>query len=196
MPSDSPFLRYPRTLIASAAGLLIVAGGAALWRIATLPDPTQPPLTETPANPAPEAATAQAYLLTLEGDRTTLTPIPVPGGTNDPEQHLTSAVQQLLASPPTDGDTFSAIPEETTLRSLEIRADGIHVNLSSQFTTGGGSAAMQGRLGQILYTATSLEPDAAVWLSVEGEPLELLGGEGLIIPQPMTRRDFEQNFSL
>lgn len=196
MTPDRSLLRHPRTLIAVAAGLLIVAGGAAWWRMATLPDPAQPPLTETPTNPAPEEATAQAYLLILEGDRTTLTPIPVPSSTNDPEQLLASAMQQLLASPPADGDTFSAIPEETTLRSLEIRTDGIYVDLSSQFTTGGGSAAMQGRLGQILYTATSLEPDAAVWLSVEGEPLELLGGEGLIVPQPMTRSDFEQNFSL
>ena len=53
---------------------------------------------------------------------------------------------------------------------------------------------MTGRLGQIVYTATTLNPNSKVWLSVAGKPLTVLGGEGLEIPQPITRSIFDREF--
>lgn len=109
------------------------------------------------------------------------------------EQLLINAVNQLLNGPSTNADG-TAIPENTQLNSLKISDEGIYLDLSTDFTTGGGSASMIGRLGQIIYTVTSLDENAPVWISIDGQPLEVLGGEGLIVEQPMTRALFKEYF--
>lgn len=160
------------------------------------PTSSATPSSEIPPKQPVEQAQTKVYWLRSVGKKLELAPvkIAVEGGNNDREQ-LTATVERLLKGP-ANSDVTSSIPEGTKLNSLKIAKDGVHVDLSKSFTKGGGSTSMQGRLGQVIYTASSLNPSERVWISVEGEPLTVLGGEGLEVSQPMTRTDFKKGFSL
>jgi spore germination protein GerM len=157
------------------------------------------PQTSSPETASPQAIdqkTVQVYWLKNISDQIEVAAAPVNlDAQQQPSQMLEAAFEQVLQKP-TDPDLISAIPAQTRLRKLEVKPDGVHIDLSPEFVSGGGSTSMTGRLGQVIYTATTLDPAAEVWISVEGQPLEVLGGEGLIIDQPMTRESFEQNFQL
>jgi spore germination protein GerM len=159
----------------------------------------EPTSTASPASePTPSAmaeAEARVYWLRSTGKKLELAPvkIAVEGGNSAGE--LKSLLERLLKGP-ANSDVTSSIPQGTKLNSVKVAKDGVHVDLSKSFTSGGGSTSMQGRLGQVIYTASSLNPSEPIWISVEGEPLTVLGGEGLEVSQPMTRTDFKKGFSL
>jgi spore germination protein GerM len=140
--------------------------------------------------------TVQVYWLKSSGSKIEVVPAPVKiqAGVKS-ENILEGAFNRLLAGP-NDPAHSSTIPKGTQLRNLDVREDGVHVDLSQEFTAGGGSASMTGRVAQILYTATSINPNTNVWIDVEGKRLEVLGGEGLELNQPLTRQNFEKNFDL
>lgn len=192
--------RIPLGVIAGLAAAAVAAvGGAAWWAM----NSHQAPITSrassmlkqpSPVSPAAEQ-TAQVYWLKDTGNNLNLVNKPVTFATKQSNGVLKAALMQLLAGP-TDASVSSTIPQSTKLRSVTIENDGIHVDLSQAFTTGGGSASMSSRVAQVIYTATSLQPKAKVWIEVEGKPLEVLGGEGLLLEQPVTRESFEKNFTL
>jgi spore germination protein GerM len=160
----------------------------------TTPDTT----TNSPASDEKPTKTAQIYYLKDTG--TKLEPVPisvsVKADANDPNSVLKAAFDRLLSPSPSDPQFVSAIPPGTQIRSVAVKGDGIYVDLSSEFAKGGGSAGIIGRLAQVLYTASSLDSNAAVWIQVDGEPLTSIGGEGLEIPQPLTRQTFQEQFDL
>jgi len=159
----------------------------------TVPDP---PESEVATEPPRRQSTI--YWVSMQDQAVALSPanISLPEG-ESPADTLSLAFNNLMTGPSsTHSDTATSIPDQTELLALTVESDGVHVNLSDEFTRGGGSASMIGRLAQVVYTATTLDPDAPVWISVEGEPLTLLGGEGLIIRQPMTRNDLQQDFGV
>ena len=155
-----------------------------------VPDPPEPEIAINPSQ------SGTLYWLSTDGTTVVLNPttIEVPVDATDADA-LTVAFGNLMEGPESEG-VATGIPEQTALLALSVESDGIHVNLSEDFTLGGGSASMIGRLAQVIYTATAFDPDAPVWIDVEGEPLTLLGGEGLEIGQPMTRTDLANDFGV
>jgi spore germination protein GerM len=140
----------------------------------------------------------QVYWLRSNRNKLTLVAKSLPPNTSGstPQQVLTTTVQKLLSAQPRD-DLSSTIPKGTKLLSLQVRADGVHVDLSPEFRAGGGSTSMIYRVAQVIYTSTSLDPNVKVFISVGGQSIDSnhpLGGEGLILQQPTTRSQFAADF--
>lgn len=211
--------RIPLGVIATLGAVVVAAGGGTAWwavnsqKDVTLngmnPVPTQPrepgvniEVTQDPSLTPPIALnpieqSVQIYVVQDTGTQFELASVPVSvQATEQPDAVLKAAFDRLVTQPPNGGAGFSAIPTGTQVLNVEVKENGIYVNLSPEFTSGGGSSSMTARLGQVVYTATTLDPNASVWISVGGEPLEVLGGEGLEIPLPITRTIFESEFPL
>ena len=141
----------------------------------------------------------KAYFLQVDDEKINLVPQPVAirkGASK--EVALQQTLNQLFDNNQKNQFT-STIPPETRLLGLRIDDTGIHVNLSDEFRYGGGSTSMIYRVAQVLYTASSIEESANVYLSVEGELLNEenpLGGEGLILAEPLTRQKLVEDFSI
>ena len=207
----SLFVRRATAAIGTAALIVLVALTAATFRpeVDTPPipparsvSPTQSP--EASATPAPttmEVPVSEQELWFIQGEKlswgTTAT-----GGTvaaeiagDLPPDARAAFWLNLLLQGPTGPDrevgATTAIPEGTELLRLMRNGSTYFVDLSSEFESGGGSLSMQLRVAQVVYTATQFERIDSVRIMIEGEMVESIGGEGLIVSEPLTRRDFQ-----
>ncbi len=154
--------------------------------------PTVNQITQPPT--ATRAVDGQLAVYWIEASKNKLIAVPIAIKAKSNTEAIASVLNTLIADNPPESTLYSAIPANTKVLSVVTKNKEIRINLSKDFTKGGGSASMQGRIIQVLYTATSLELDAKVYLSVEGKSLKYIGGEGLEVPQPMTRKDFALEF--
>ncbi len=149
-------------------------------------------ITQSPT--ASRAVDGQLAVYWIESSKNKLMAVPITVKAKSNNEAISSVLNTLIAETPPESTLYSAIPANTKVLKVTAKNKEIRIDLSKEFTKGGGSASMQGRIIQVLYTATSLELDAKVYLSVEGKPLKYIGGEGLEVPQPMTRKDFALEF--
>ncbi len=193
--------RISSGVIAAVSAAVLAVGGGVAWLTANQsPTPTDPSQTITQPKPPvitqpAQEQTPNVYWLQPRGQSVDLVPQPVQIAATQPNQVLESAFQALLEGP-TEGTDSTTIPQGTKLLGLKMEKDEVHVNLSDDFTTGGGTTSMIGRIGQVVYTATTLDPKAKVYIEIDGEQLDVLGGEGVELEQPLTRESFEQNYQL
>lgn len=173
--------------IGSAIAIAMIIGGGTAY---LLKSPAPDIAKVTVPNINADQITVTAYLIEPRDNKFVAIPIPVKA--QNKEVAIATALKNIITDK--KDNLYSAIPEGTQILSLAISNNDIRINLSKQFTSGGGSDSMKGRLIQLLYTATSLNPDANLFLSVEGKPLEYLGGEGLEVSQPLRRQNFALEF--
>ncbi|MEA5618927.1 GerMN domain-containing protein [Cronbergia sp. UHCC 0137] len=191
------------TIAALSAAVVAVSGGVAWLTSQSGNPPTPINPSQSIKQPAQQGSntrpgveqTANIYWLRSNEKNLELVPQPVKIAAAQPQQALENIFQTLLAGP-TEGTNSTTIPNGTKLLGLKMENNEIHVNLSEDFTSGGGSSSMMGRVGQIVYTATTFNPKAKVYIEVNGQPIQVLGGEGVEIQQPMTRDSFQANYPL
>ena len=191
--------KSPNAIIPILIGFsLLFIGGAqitALWaltRAIFYPVTESSPIVEV----QPAKFSPQLYWLEVVDNRIRLTPKTTYPAAISPQITLEEAFNKLFEQSPSF-DFTTTIPKQTRLLDLHLTEEGIYVDLSQEFSQGGGSSSMIYRVAQVLYTASSINPKASVFLSIEGQPLNEeypFGGEGLLLEYPLTRQKFTRDF--
>ena len=147
----------------------------------------------TPTQTPTETMIVRAYFV-LGGDPREAGLVPVLRVVPKSTAVAAAAMNGLLAGPTKDeaGDRTmtTAIPDGTELLGVTIKNGVATVDLSTQFDTGGGSASMQYRLAQVVYTLTQFASVKSVVFQIEGQTVTVFGGEGIVLDGPVGRADF------
>lgn len=198
-------------VLLGALGLVVSAcGGAATTTTNPPSEPststssavTSGPTTNAPTTTvevtttSPPETSAIAYFLLSElpdGDGPFL--VPVHRTVTRSEAVVRDAVEQLLAGPTADEQAgtpsiSTAVPPGTELLGVDLDQGVATVDLSGEFEEGGGTASMQARLAQLVYSVTRVPDVESVVLHLDGQPVEVFSGEGLILDGPQTRDEY------
>lgn len=151
---------------------------------------------QTHATPAPQAAALAPDGLRATSvyfsDRDAQRLVPVTRYVHPESGLARGAVLALLAGPQA-GDPAgvnSAIPSGSRLLGIVARDSVVTVDMTREFESGGGSAAVRMRLAQLVYTLARVRGIRRVRLWLEGQPVEAFSGEGLDVSRSLHRADF------
>jgi hypothetical protein len=106
----------------------------------------------------------------------------------------TAAMKALLAGPsPAEREAglATSVPAGTKLLGIAIKKGVATVDLTSQYQSGGGSLSMKARLAQVVYTLTQFPTVRAVLFHLDGEPVNVFSGEGIVLDHPVGRADYD-----
>jgi germination protein M len=166
----------------------------------TEPEPTEEPETTEPASDDDDEQTTAVTLYYL-----------APGGENPGRagpflvaverripstQRIALATLRELFEGPTAGDealvagVSTAIPSSALVLDVGI-VDGLAtVDLSREFESGGGSFSMFARLAQVVYTVSQWPTVDEVAFELDGQPVTVFSGEGIVLDGPVSRADY------
>ena len=104
------------------------------------------------------------------------------------------AIKELITAPSkwekSKGFT-SEIPQGTKVLSVRESANSIMIDLSSNFESGGGAESTYMRVKQIIKTANA-NSSIPTYLYINGKQANVIGGEGIMIKQPLNERSFDE----
>ncbi len=106
---------------------------------------------------------------------------------------LKFAIDSLIAGPkPNERDkgVYTEIPAGTNVIAVRELPDKAIIDLSMDFETGGGTDSLYKRLYQVIKTANR-NTNLPVYLYIDGQKAEVIGGEGIMITQPLNDRSLD-----
>jgi germination protein M len=157
--------------------------------------PAATPASVSPASPGPPSAspsTTAVRVYLFESDQAGGDPhlVPVNRTVSATEPVAAAAIRELLAGPAADErGLVTMIPAGTRLLGVVLGGSTATVDLTGTFESGGGSMSMLGRLAQLVYTATQFKGVDTVRLRLDGQLVESIGGEGVMIGSGLGRKD-------
>jgi len=104
------------------------------------------------------------------------------------------ALKSLFAGP-TDWEKSkglsSEIPSGTKILSVRESANNILIDVSGTFESGGGAESIYIRVKQLIKT-TKANTNLPVYLYINGKQADVIGGEGIMIKQPLSERSLDE----
>lgn len=85
---------------------------------------------------------------------------------------------------------YTEIPSDSEVINISELSDKVVVNLNSAYVTGGGTDSLYKRLYQLIKTA-KLNSKLPVYLFIDGQRADVVGGEGIMLSQPLSNSSLE-----
>jgi Sporulation and spore germination len=177
-----------------AVTVLVLAAGAAGWFIARRPEhavslgaPPRQVTTTATAERTGSLPSRSSFVIWLVRKGRLVEALRA----HRPTPRVATAALDALLAGPTASERSSGlgtqIPPGTRLLGVSIARGVAHVDLSSDYENAAGSRALQLRLAQVVYTATQFPTVKAVRFSVDGTPVNVFSGGGLVLGHPVGR---------
>lgn len=80
---------------------------------------------------------------------------------------------------------YTEVPAGTRLISITETPSKVVINLSDEFELGGGTDGLYKRLFQLIKTSKK-NSNLPIYLQLNGKQVDVIGGEGIMINQPLT----------
>ncbi len=155
--------------------------------------PTELPTEQPTANDETETKKAEIYFLALNSDANGIYK-PVTREIPQNEDKLDFAIKELLKGPnivEKSMGTYSEIPKNTKLLGIKHKGNKIIINLSDEFQWGGGTDSIYSRMMQLIKTSINNSKNKKIYLYIDGKQVNFLGGEGIMISQPLNEKSLE-----
>jgi hypothetical protein len=155
-------------------------------------DPTGEPTGEPSGEPSGEPTGSQA--MTFEVWFTYGEKLFMSRRTEPYDPGVGAASMEALMAGPTAAEVAAgvgtAIPSGTTYNGLDIDDGLATVDLSGEYESGGGTLSLTVRVAQVVYTLTQFDSVQEVSFMLDGEPVPVLSGDGIVLDEPVTRDDY------